>query len=40
MLSEEILKLVKQFNYVPTKNADQNAAELVAAYRKSLVDKG
>jgi len=40
VLSKEILKRVKQFNYVPTKKANQNAAGLVAAYRKSLVDKG
>ena len=35
-LSEELLKRVKQFNYVPTKKADQYAAGLLAEYRKFL----
>jgi hypothetical protein len=32
MLSEEILKRVQQFNYVPTKKTEQYAAGLLAEY--------
>jgi hypothetical protein len=39
LLSDEILKRVKQFNYVPTKKTDEYAAGLLAAYRKSLLEK-
>jgi hypothetical protein len=34
-LSEEILKRVQQFNYVPTKKMEQYAAGLLAEYKKS-----
>jgi hypothetical protein len=34
VLSEEILKRVKQFNYVPTKKTDAYATGLLAEYRK------
>jgi hypothetical protein len=36
LLAEEILRRVKQFNYVPTKKADAYASGLIAAYRKYL----
>jgi hypothetical protein len=38
-LSEELLKRVKQFNYVPTKKTDHYAAGLLAEYRKFLSKK-
>jgi hypothetical protein len=34
VLSEEILKRVKQFNYVPTKKTAEYGTGLLAAYRK------
>jgi hypothetical protein len=39
VLSEEILMRVKQFNYVPTKKADQYAAGLLAEYKRGLSKK-
>ncbi|MDD4137011.1 MAG: NAC family transcription factor [Methanoregula sp.] len=39
LLAEEILKRVKQFNYVPTKKTDEYMAGLLAAYRKFLQKK-
>jgi hypothetical protein len=39
VLSEEILRRVKQFNYVPTKKADQYAAGLLAEYKRVLNKK-
>lgn len=39
VLSEEILKRVKQFNYVPTKKSDQYAAGLLAEYKRVLSKK-
>ena len=38
-LSEEILKRVQQFNYVPTKKTEQYAAGLLAEYRRVLNKK-
>jgi len=40
VLSEEILRRVKQFNYVPTKKADQYAAGLLAEYKRDLGKRG
>ena len=34
LLSDELLKRARQFNYVPTKKTDQYAAGLLAEYRK------
>jgi hypothetical protein len=34
VLTEEILKRVKQFNYVPTKKTAEYGAGLLAAYKK------
>jgi hypothetical protein len=39
VLSEEILKRVKQFNYVPTKKMDEYAAGLLAEYKRVLNKK-
>lgn len=33
-LTEELMKRVKEFNYVPTKKADVYAAALLAEYKK------
>ena len=39
LLSEELLKRVKQFNYVPTKKTDHYAAGLLAEYPEIFVQK-
>jgi hypothetical protein len=39
VLSEEILKRVQQFNYVPTKKTEQYAAGLLAEYKRVLNKK-
>jgi hypothetical protein len=38
-LTEEILKRVKQFNYVPTKKTAEYGAGLLAAYKKFCEEK-
>jgi len=39
-LSEEILKRVQQFNYVPSRKTDEYAAGLLAEYRRFLIKGG
>jgi hypothetical protein len=39
VITEEIIRRVKQFNYIPTKKSQEYAVGLLAEYKKSQLNK-